>query len=403
MHYASHVGKHGAADGVEHQVCKDTGGGVRLPDALPPLKVDYDFTLFTSFFLSDSHIKTKPENRFAHIDRYRKFQQEFDLHPKYSISPIRYRPGNQFKSGLHSSSALEGNSPPFKLKIDKFDDPAHVNFSVDQFGFNLFVTKIRYFGSFRIEDLRQLLQRQADLNKAIKKSATMMLLKRVSSMASGKPENMLSPLSKIRKHVHFSINSSSTNSEFQSEMARYISSNKRELVATHISGDHNQVPHPRLENALINHNSELNLKSESQLLLVNAQGSTLVSSAAENRSATYGSPYFNRHSRVIDLSEIATAMQHLLTQATQPDEIRSNDWAGDAYTIDRWIEYPSNVFLTSVSNQRVWDVISRAYSLTSLLQEVYDIDSRRLKEDQKTLAKAVTNPPIANRNGSHEY
>lgn len=403
MHYTKHVGKHGAADGVEHQVRKDTGGGVRLPDAPPLLKVDYDFTLFTSFFVTDCHSNTKPENRFAHIGRYKKFQQEFDLHPKYSVIPIRYAPGNQLKSSLPSPGAFEGNSPPFKLKIDGFKSPANVNFTVDQFGANIFITRIRYFGIFHIKELQQLLHYHAELNKAIKKSATMKLLKKVSSMASGKGEKTLSPLSKLRRHTHFLINSSTADGNFQSDMARYISENKRELVAAHISGDHTQVPHPRLENALINQNSELNLKSESQLMLVNAQGSTLISGSTESREATYGTPYFNRHSRVVDLSEIATAMQHLLTQATQPNEIRSSDWAGDAYTIDRWIRYPSNVFLTSVSNQRVWDVISRAYSLPSLLQEVYDFDSRRLNEHQEALAEVGANPATANRNGSHEY
>lgn len=371
------MGRHGAADGVEHQEGNLTGGGVRLPVASPSHRsFSYEITRMTSFFIEDLSSARKPKNRFSQIGRYNKFVQEFDLGPKHSISPIRFTPGNQIKSALPESLNVTGKNIPYQVPMPEADHISNLGITIDQYGKSVYITRMRFFGSLQVSDLDLVIPSYANLTKNIKTLSSNRILRNIAALAAGCLEENLVPLSKIRTHAHISVNEANDDHDFPTMMTRHISTNMDSLIATHITGDHLHHPHPRLKSALVESNAELNLKSESQLLLLNAQGSTLISGSTANHNSEYTSPYHNRHSRVTDLSEIATAMQHLLINARSSTDISSSGWSTNEHTLERWIRYPSNVFLTSLSNQKLWEVISSSYSLSRLLDEFTEIDSR---------------------------
>lgn len=66
-------------------------------------------------------------------------------------------------------------------------------------------------------------------------------------------------------------------------------------------------------------------------------------------------------------------MQHTLLRARTLEEIASRGWGADPSVIARWVEYPVNVFHTSVSNERIWSAISHALALGTLVQELREI------------------------------
>lgn len=375
------VGKRSAADGVERQDLPGIGGKVQLLDALPPrYSVDYDVTLLGSYYLKESDRNSSPENRFARIAEHQGFIREFGLQPKHEIYPVRYTPGNQFRPGLGEFAPLlsASRSSPYKIKLDGLNDWTEVIPRVDQFGSSLFVAAIRYRGTYAVSDLSNLLDAQAQLIKGVAGVATMRLLKQIAALAAGVDVKSLEGLSKRRMHSYIAVDDLVEPDSFNVRMAEFLATMRRSVVALHISGDPRKIPDARLESALLKENSELNLKSETQLLFVNAQGSTLIAGTRQNEggdSVTRGSTYHNRHARVVDLSEIATAMQHLLLRARSRADIDASAWAGDTNAIDRWVRFTGNVLHTSVSNQKVWAAVSRAYALASLLEEFHEFDT----------------------------
>lgn len=159
-------------------------------------------------------------------------------------------------------------------------------------------------------------------------------------------------------------------------LAEWLTTQRRSIVATHIAHNPSQTVDPRLERALWESNSELNLKSQSELLLLNAQGSILIAPARSRSSGTgVGVPpqYLNRHERVVQLSDVATFMQHALLRARALEELVTEGWSTDPNVIERWVDYAGNVFHTSVSNQRIWSTMSDALGLRSLVQELREI------------------------------
>ncbi|WP_298591603.1 hypothetical protein [uncultured Kocuria sp.] len=342
--------------------------------------MDYDVTLLGSYYLKESDRNLSPKNRFAKISKHRSFIREFGLQSKHEIHPVRYTPGNQFRPGLGelASTFSSNESTPYKIKLDGFNNWTEVIPRVDQFGSSLFVSAIRYRGTYGVSKLSDLLDTQARLIEGIADVAPMKLLKQIAALAAGVEPRSLDGLSKRRMHSYVAVDDLVEPESFYIRMAEFLATTRRSVVALHISGEPRKIPDARLESALLKENSELNLKSETQLLFVNAQGSTLIAGTRQNEgggSVTRGSTYHNRHARVVDLSEIATAMQHLLLRARSRADIDASAWAGDTNAIDRWVRFTENVLHTSVSNQKVWSAVSRAYALPSLLNEFHEFDT----------------------------
>jgi hypothetical protein len=370
------VGSRGVSDEVErHGGRKSSVGGVRVPDALPSsYGARFDITVLISFSIAEQSRDHAPYNVFSSAAPYKGFARDFSLQPKHDIFPMRFRFGNQLKQRLQQFSALlgDGQKPPFSLKLPHAVGITRVIPYVDKYGTDLVVAGLRYTGTLSLSTLREMLPSAAALVKTVSQLADTRLAR---AMAASIEE--LAVLQKHRVHTSFAI--SSARQSIDSDVAEFLMQHRREIVALHITGDPSRIPDPRLENALVSENAELNLKSESQLLLLNAQGSTLISAVPtelDGKAANVerGSIYFNRHERIVDLGEIAAAMQHILIRARVRADIDSTTWAGDAHVIERWIRYPKNVLFASVSQQKAWLAFCAAYSLPELFAELIYFD-----------------------------
>lgn len=379
------MGNRGAA-GDGRQSGFHSEGKVQLLDALPltppnapelRYQVKYDVTALASFFVRSSNGATV-ESRFDSIAEYRGFVREFDLQPKHAIQPVRYIPGHQFRSSLGKFAVRFGtrDTAPYSVQLDGVPEAVEVIPRIDQFGENLYVVAIRYHGIFAVPALSGLLSPYSGRVRAIADGADMSFLSTIAATAAGVPVTSLESLPKRRLLATAVVEDREEPESFETRMAEFLVANRRSVVALHITGNPMKAPDARLESALVAENAGLNLKSESQLLLLNAQGSTLIAGQSQKSGSavTRGSAYHNRHARVVDLSEIATAMQHLLLRADARNVLTASSWAGDSRVVERWIRFPENTLNTSVSNQRVWGVVRAAYALSSLLDEYNELD-----------------------------
>lgn len=374
------MGKRGAA-GAGHQ---NIGGGVQLPDALPTqFSVKYDISVLGSFYLDAAYEERPVIERFASIASHRKFIGEFDLQPKHEIHPKRYVPGHQFRSALGPSGRRLStrDAMPYQQVLEGIENRVEVIPRIDRFGKNVFVVVVRYHGTYAVDSLTDLLPSHARVVNSVVASAEASMLKEIAAVAAGVPAQAMVGLPKRRVHSHAVVTDHKDPGSLGLRLAEFLASNRRSVVALHISRDPSKVPDARLESALVAANAELNLKSESQLLLVNAQGSTLIAGSSEGGVGP-GTAYHNRHARVVDLSEIATAMQHMLLRGRSRDDLNARYWGGDSRALDRWVRFPQNVLSTSVGNQRVWAVLSDSYVLSDLLEEYFEYDIRERPCDQ---------------------
>lgn len=326
--------------------------------------------MLTSFHAPLENDSSAIERRFGKIDAFNGFVKDFNLQPKYAVTPTQFGIGNQFKSGLAEMKDLlgAGNGPHFSLESSVSSRPMNVVPSVHRYG-SFYVPRIQYRGMFEASALSDVLPLYAELISWLAAEERVALLRRIASMASGVAEEGLSAVGKLRTHAELRI-ASVDNRPLSTEIAEWLVAERRMIVAAHISRSAKLVPDPRLERALLEHNSGLNLKSESQVLLVNAQGSILIT-AEKTRGERQ--QYHNRHRRVTDLSEVACAMQHMLLRAVRLSDVDASEWADDPKVVRRWVRFPRNVLHASVSNQRIWDVISESYALPSLLDELTEL------------------------------
>jgi hypothetical protein len=374
------MGKRSAA-GAGHQ---KTGGKVQLLDALPPrFLIKYDISVLGSFYLDATDQERLVAERFASIASHRKFVGEFDLQPKHEIHPERFVPGHQFRASLGplGRRLSSRDAMPYQQVLEGIDNPIEVIPRIDRFGKNVLVVAVRYHGTYGVSNLEGLLSAQARVVNAVVAAAEPSMLRQMAAVAAGVPANAMVGLPKRRVHSHAVVTDERDASSLDRRLAEFLASNRRAVVALHISKDPTKVPDARLESALVAANAELNLKSESQLLLINAQGSTLIAGSSPG-GVSPGTAHHNRHARVVDLSEIATAMQHMLLRGRSRDDLDARSWGGDSYAIDRWVRFPKNVLSTSVSNQKVWSVLSDSYVLPDLLTEFSAYDVRDQHGDQ---------------------
>jgi|GEM_PF-4119503 len=341
-----------------------------------------------SFYLESTPEAGPDARRFDSIASHRKFIGEFDLQPKHEIRPKRYVPGHQFRSALGTSGKHLSirDAMPYKQDVEGIANRVEVIPRIDQFGEHVFVVALRYHGSYSVDSLTDLLPSHARVVNSVVKSAQSSLLGKIAAVAAGVPAEAMVGLPKRRVHSHAAVKDLVDPSSLNLRLAEFLASNRRSVVALHISRDPSKVPDARLESALVAANSELNLKSESQLLLINAQGSTLIAAASDGGVGP-GTAYHNRHARVVDLSEIATAMQHMLLRGRSREDLDARCWGGDSQVIDRWIRFPQNVLSTSMSHQKVWAVLSDSLVLSDLLDEFSEYDIRARPNHQPFEAK----------------
>ena len=333
----------------------------------------------TSAFSGDASSRRTSSSRFAKISPLRHFVSEFDLQDKYAVIPENFQIGNQFRAGLKEDSALlgDGNMPPFELTGNPAAALVRVSPKVRRYGRH-YVARLTHVVSFDVPILDELLPAFTAALGHLVTPERSRLLKRIIALAAGVELSSLDGAGKVRTHINLRVGATDGR-DLEAEISEWLSANRRQIVAAHISRQHTRVPDPRLERALLDENAELNLKSESQILLLNAQGSTLIAPALQRAarapSGAVDARYHNRHGRVTDLSEIASVMQHIILRARRMEDLDSVDWANDPKVVQRWISYPRNVFHASVSNERVWQALSQAYALPSLLREVTEMST----------------------------
>ncbi|MCU0115338.1 hypothetical protein [Curtobacterium poinsettiae] len=349
--------------------------------------MDFDVTVQESFFLADISRRRDTSGRFSKTIDYRSLSSELSLQPKHHVIPRRFVPGNQFKHALLSQSERlgDGNKPPYRVKVDlggpwgRFEAKAVPR--IDQFGPHLFVPAVTYRLRITLKALDDLVVVHSEVQRRLVALGDSDLLRAIAASAAGCKPDQLESGTKRRIHVQAAVgeradsdSSIADSALLETTFARYIAQNRRSIIAQHITHRPDHLPDPRLEAALIKENEQLNLKSESHLLLVNAGGSTIYTIRSDDKDRTaLGSVYKNRHVRVISLAQIATVMQHFLLRAS-PGEISAKTWSTNEHIIERWIRFPSSTLFTSVSNQMIWRAISNAFALESLLDEYERFD-----------------------------
>lgn len=355
---------------------------VQISDALPRTNTEPNFecVLLVPYFLSLAEQRDVDTSRYFHPTMLKRLTREFDLTSRYAIAPTRHQPGNQARDHLKKLDRehVHGNAFPLSYSLEIGINVA-VGVSLDEFGPGNFVLRAKVTGILNLSDLETASINAGAVLRELTAAPFRDFLAAAGRLAFG------TSTAKIGHAGRTSVHSKLLLSATEDEAAEYISSRRAELIALHISRDPTLIPDPRLSSAIIRANSELNLKSESQLLILNAQGSTLVSSADRLRPTPY---YNNRFERVVDLSEIGLCMQQALlfspvpvrrphgtqrVQRTQPAR-RAPASSFGALPLIRWVEYPENVFYTSVSNRKVWEVISSSLHLKSLVSELREID-----------------------------
>lgn len=270
---------------------------------------------------------------------------------------------------LSASAAL----PPYQLGSELLESPVRLTPGLHRYG-DFYIPTLRLEGEFEIENLVDLLDAFSGIVRTVIQPRRTFLTE-LARIGAGTTRDEMETLGKVRTHARLKV-SSSQRAVDETHLAEWLATQRRAIVATHIAQDPSQIVDPRLERALWESNSELNLKSQSELLLVNAQGSTLITPTRRRASSSARNvppQYLNRHERVVLLSEVATVMQHTLLRAQTLEEVAQQSWGAGSRVVERWVGFPSNVFHTSVSNERIWSAISDSLGLRSLVQELREI------------------------------
>lgn len=345
-------------------------GRVQLSDALPRTAAEPSFecVLLVPYCVSDVEQGLLSTSRYFHSKTYKRLTREFDLAPRYAITPIRHLPGIQARDYLKKldPGRVTGNAFPLQYALDSGVE-VNVGISLDEFAPGNFVLRVKISGNLDVGDLDETSSNAGQILRELTAAPFRQFLTAAAGLAFGSPSSTVGQVS--RTHVHTKLLLAAS----EEETAEYISFHRPEFIALHISRDPSLVPDPRLTSAVTRANSELNLKSESQLLIVNAQGSTLIASSDQLRPTPY---YNNRFGRVVDLAEIGLCMQQALLfsplPANRPKDTPTSYFG--ALPVKRWVDYPENVFHTSVSNRKLWEVVSSSLHLKSLVDELHTLD-----------------------------
>lgn len=305
-------------------------------------------------------------SRYFNPVNLRQFVTEFDLAPRHAVSPIRHLPKPYVFENLAMLDPSRIRLVSRTLKHQLLDDLSFdINLATDEFSPGNFILRLSLKSKVPYSNLIDIPRVSGKILNELNSRSFRIIIRRAVALSFGLRAEPLGHSGRITRHTKISVPVSAEVG------AEYLTTHRPELVALHISRNPDLVPDPRLSASVIRAAEELNLKSETQMLLINAQGSTLFATSRSDSAAPF---YNNRFNRVIDLSEIALSMQQELLHR-DITLLKSEEGHGSKNVpFERWIRYPQNVFHMSVSNQRVWTVLSDALRLSSLIDELTKID-----------------------------
>ncbi|MCC9204972.1 hypothetical protein [Arthrobacter sp. zg-Y769] len=361
------MSKRGAPDVADGQFRL---GGVEAPGALPhtPTFGIECIILMPYFFSSEERSTLHTGRYFNSKPAYNGFVQEFDLVSRHAITPTRYTPKPYVYENLavHDPPVVnaKGSEMHYSLGDGQF---ASLHVQADEFSSGKIVVRAKLATRIPYAEIGAVPSSTSAVLREIASGRFRQLMKKVGALVGGSKETPLGNSGRISIHTKITV------PEAEDVVAKFLSAHTADLVALHISRDPTLIPDPRLSLAVVNAADDLNLKSESQLLLLNAQGSTLLLADSTTRRIPF---YHNRFERVADLSEIALSMQYDLLHRERSTGPIQNHPEVDLKSMPykSWISYPQNVFHTSVSNQKIWQVVSKALYLESIAEELFEVD-----------------------------
>lgn len=331
-------------------------------------------SIVTSAFSCEDAGAVEGRGRFFKPPKtFRKFSTNLTLPARHALYPKLMDAGNQFAAAFKKRFGEAGGEYSF----DRRDGRKYAGVRAYAYGRQVVVPEIQTESTFHCEDVEQVLAIFSDEVRDFSGWATPQLprIARLSFEVGAKSE--LRHLKFPRRHSVVEIGfGSSSLQESSVRMAEFLTKFRRQAISSHIALSPTAVVDPRLERELINSNSSLNLKSESHLLMLNAQGSLFMrnagSHAAVGGEGLRGAPYENRFENVVSLSQIALLLQHLGLTAVDLSEFRSDAWAGSSNAYRLWVKYPENALYRSVGNFKIWEVLQDAYRLGSIYEEAME-------------------------------
>lgn len=372
------VWRRGAASGSTGR--RDSSSDeVQVLAALPPqprkIRVRVTSTI-TSAFTCDSPIPLTSRQRFFKPPKaFNQINADLTLPENHAFHPFLMNVGNQFATAFEKRFTGAGRKSG-EYSFARGGNSRHVQARVLAYGDNIAIPVAKIVESFECDSEGDILELYADEIRAFSIWASSRL-SQMSRLAFEVEDSVyLKHLKFPRRHSMIEIGfTEASTGESRSKMAKFLSEHRRQLISAHIALSPSAVLDPRLERELVSSNSELNLKSESHSLLLNAQGSLFLRedssrSAPRGDSGLIRAPYDNRFENVSHLSQIALLLQHVGLTASDEGELDSRGWASSSNALRQWVKYSNNALYRSVGNAKIWDVLRGAYHLDSILEEV---------------------------------
>jgi hypothetical protein len=162
------------------------------------------------------------------------------------------------------------------------------------------------------------------------------------------------------------------------DVGLWVNAHEREISAVLVRDEDYETMDPSLIRSLFAKSSDLNVKSASELVLLDKQGLLYASQRVKDR-----------FERLAQLQSLALAFEVFLSayQASRAEAPEFFDFV--LYKVAHWIRNPDPVFRRSVSTRYAWKLLTRESQLDSDLDQLLSGAGRQRIDDGKELFESV--------------
>lgn len=348
-------------------------GGVQTPGALPlspdSASVEFEWQYRTSGGLNlanDEDIK-----RFFHPGS-RRDKKVFDLAPRYEFAIKKWNPGNgllrEVLENISEFTAQKGARLPF----DGVQIGSHAgtisSISAETYPADSLLIRItaRFSLEFQKADFSSFYASLLELRAPKKLEVIEAIHSTLLGHLTEGDSHPRKPSVKFACSIRLPVD--------DAQYRRGAKRSRQALAAFHIGAQKAQEISPSLVDDIEERCQSLNLKSNTETMIANAQGVTYV-------IPTYGhtTPHDERFRKAADLLSIATYCQDALLDYDNLQNAKPVSWLKQARIARRWIEFPGNTFHSSVGNRELWNVLVNSLHLDSLVKELATLNEIRWK------------------------
>lgn len=338
--------------------------GVQTPGALPPssdsafVELEWQYHISGGLKLSDDM-----EIRRFFRPGSRNDKKVFDLAPRYEFAIQTWNPSDglfrRILQGLDRFTDHVGAGLPLKrVQVGShLGDIVKISAEVFSPGSLLIRITARFRIEFHKEDYSSFYKSLSELRSPRKLEPIHSIYQVVLEHLVEDGTNLRRPSVRFACFIKLPLD--------DTEYRRGAQRSRQALVAFHIGAQKAQEIAISLVDDIEERCRSLNLKSNTETMIANAQGITYIIPTVGHTT-----PHNERFRKATDLLSVAAYCQDVLLDFDDLQNSTPAAWLKQIRIARRWIQYSANTFHSSVGNRALWDVLVDAFHLNSFVSEM---------------------------------